>query len=223
MRDANDDQIAQFVREYFQLADQFHADPSIENYVALRRRSRGDVEVGRLGGVDPLFTLRQELEQHGIDPYVVCGAQDGDVEDMDELSLQIMECMIERRGLNRSGNTHVQSRGEAISDGLIDYLIVAMLAGAETYNVSLPSSLLLLIRERLGGANPTRHKHYEMTKRRNDAALLGSFLLRLGEEPSVCRVAELMGVEPSTVSRWFRGDFRDETEQWHRNLNAFGT
>ncbi len=210
--------------DFQRLADEFAENPSLEEYVELRRRiPRADVEMARFAGLEPLLSMREELERHQISPYIVCDVLDGDDRQIDELSLQIMEALIERAKLEKSGKTHLQSRREAIPDGLVDYLIMTMLEAIERYDLSVPTSLLVLIRERLGRANPVRHQQYEKKTRRQDAIFLGVQLAEKGEEPSIRNVAQVLGVQPSTVSRWFpEGVFREEVDRMRSRLGAFG-
>src|ERR1700737_597029 len=90
----------------------FDEDPSLENYVALRRSGGLDTQIHRFVQVDPLQirTLRADLERSQISPALVIGALGGHERDIDELCLQLMERLIERRRLERKGETQLQSR-----------------------------------------------------------------------------------------------------------------
>jgi hypothetical protein len=70
----------------------------------------------------------------------------------------------------------------------------------------LEDALVMLLRERLVGPNPAYHKAYEKREDRKAAIYIGAQLLVLSENCSIRRIAEIMGVEPSTVSRWFPND-----------------
>jgi hypothetical protein len=75
-----------------QLQERFDEDPSIENYVSLRRICGGwDTEIHRFAGVDPLQALGNELERAGLARALVCGTLGGNDRDIDELCLQLME------------------------------------------------------------------------------------------------------------------------------------
>jgi hypothetical protein len=201
--------------------NEYWDDPSIEKYVALRRRfPRGDTAPNLSEGFNAV-AMKDELTRYGIDPYVVYGAVGGNDRDIDELSLQILEALIRRRKQERAGKTHLQSRKIAISDGLIAYLIMTMLESEDLY---IPTSLVVLIGAQLCGSRPERYQHYTKLKKRDDAALLGFLLEQRGEKPTVRRIAKSMDVEPSTVSRWFPGgDIRKEIDRWRRKLKAFDT
>ena len=107
-----------------QLQARFDEDPLIESYIAFRRFAPGcDTEIYRFAGVDPLQFLGQELKNGRLDRWLVCGALGGDDRDIDEVCLQLMERLIERKRLEAQGETHLQGRGKGISDALVDHLI----------------------------------------------------------------------------------------------------
>jgi hypothetical protein len=57
----------------------------------------------------------------------VLGDMDANPHSISELSLQIMEKMLEAESLSRSGKTHLFRRGIAVPDKLIDWLLSCML------------------------------------------------------------------------------------------------
>lgn len=100
----------------------YKLDPSIEHYVKLRRENpEAEIEVKIVGGIDQLFYLEPELRRYGIDPELVASALDANEQAISELSLHIMEKMIEARKSASGGKTHLVSRGLAIPDKLIDW------------------------------------------------------------------------------------------------------
>jgi len=45
---------------------------------------------------------------------------------------------------------------------------------------------------------------------------------RRGVQPTVRKIAEIMGVQPSTVSRWFpNGDFLEQVENFEKSFVVF--
>ena len=203
----NDDVPAQYFSCLMQLEERFDEDPSIENYVALRRFApRFDTEIHRFAGVDPLQALGQGLEQAGLDRQLVCGALGGNDRDIDELCLQLMERLIERKRLEADGATHLQGRGNGISDALVGHLIVAMMEVLQQDGLEPRPSFVLLVREQLGGANTEIYKSHTKWSSRNRAVFLGMQIKRRGEQPTIRKIAEIMGVQPShgepLVSKW---------------------
>jgi hypothetical protein len=205
--------------KWMRLLDRFDGDQTIENYIAFRRSApRGDTEIDRFSDVDHRV-VEEELSQARLDPSLVSGALDGDDRDIDELCLQTLERLIERKTLEASGRTHLQARGKCISDALVDYLIVAMVESLQRNSLGPNSSLVVLIRERLGGANSEIYKRHKKRLELNRAVFLGMQLKRRRIKPTIRKVAEIMGVEPSTVSRWFpNGDFLERIADFERSF-----
>jgi hypothetical protein len=185
--------------EFQQLSKSYQKEPTLANYVRLRRRCWIDFVDAR--DFDP-SSIQAELAQLNIDLSLVNDAIEGYGHQIDELALRLMEGLIEREKIERAGGTHLQSRGIAVSDGLIDYLIVTVLEALQLDDTPTPPSLVVLIRERLGGARPDRYVEYERARRRRDAIALAAIKFPRGKI-SVRKMAKLVGVEPSTISRWF--------------------
>ena len=123
--------------------------------------------------------------------------------------------LLRRRQLESQGETQLQARKEAISDSLIDYLVITTLEAMKWNGEEfVPGSLVILLRERLLGPNPAYHKAHEKRKNRKDAAFFAAQLLLRGEDCSVRKVAKIMDIDPSTVSRWFpNNSLRTEAER----------
>lgn len=205
----DEDKHAEQFRQWTRLHDRFNDNPTIKNYVALRRfQGRVDTDIYRFAAVDPFQVLGEDLKQAGLDRTLVCGALSGDDRDIDELCLQLMERLIERERLRAKGETHLQARGYGISDALIGHLIVSILEVLQHNGLEPRPSLVLLVREQLGGANTEIYKSHTKWADRNRALFLAMQMRRHGAEPTIRKIAKIMGVQPSTVSRWFPdGDF----------------
>jgi hypothetical protein len=205
---------------YQALLEAYESEPTLVNFVRFRRALGGSI-VSRSLEVDP-FTMEAELRQFGIDPWLVSAALDGDEYQIEELALRLMEALIEREELEKRGAAHLQSRRIAINDSLVDFLIVATLEATAEQEVSISSALVRLIRERLCGANPDRHNEYMRMQRRRDAIALAALKFPSGQI-SIRRIAALMKVEPSTISRWFPdGDFQQHVDRFRKSIDALG-
>lgn len=203
----------------------YKTDPSIENYVKLRRQDpTAEIEVGVIGGMDQLFFMAKELEKYGFNPELVASAMDADAEAISELSLQIMEKMIEAKALAKSGKTHLARRGLAIPDKLVHWLIACMLDSLSWNDVLIiPRDLIVLIRERLGGSNPEYEQASDAHQRRSAAIQIGGQLKARGIEPSFRMIGRILKVSPSTVMRWFpNGEFEREIAVVARWFDADG-
>lgn len=201
---------------YNELSKAYKKDPSIENYVKLRRANpKGEIEIAVIGGMEQLFFLESELRKYGFDPNLVASVMDADPEAISELSLQLMERMIEAKELAKNGKTHLSRRGLAVPNKLINWLIACML-DALSWNDDLyiPRDIIVLIRERLGGSNPEYEQASHAHEMRWAAITIGGQLQAQGIKPSFRMLAGMLNVAPSTVKRWFpKGDFKEEVER----------
>lgn len=201
---------------YSALSKTYKKNPSIELYVKLRRQNPdAEIEVSIIGGMEQLFFLGPELKKYGFDPSIVVSVMDANQKAMSELSLQLMEKMLEAKKLARSGKTHLSRRGLAVPDKLINWLTACML-DALSWNDDLyiPRDLIVLIRERLGGSNPEYEKASHANEMRWAAITIGAQLQASGIKPSFRTLARILNVAPSTVKRWFpNNDFAHEVER----------
>lgn len=201
-----DDGFAPLTRSYKQ-------DPTIENYLRLRRQHPdAEIEVAIIGGVEQLFFLENELRRYGIDPKIVADVMDDNRHAIAEMSLQLMEHLVVRSRKIESGETHLGRRGAAIPDKLVDWLIACALDSL-SYNddLQIPRDLIVLIRERLTGSSPEYERASHANEMRSNAIILGGQLLAAGIRPSYRTIGSMLKVAPSTVKRWFpKGDFLSE-------------
>jgi hypothetical protein len=153
-----------------ELASKYVNLPSLDNYLRLRREiPEAEIDVAVFGGFEVLFALDSDLKKHGIDPDLVAGILDAFEPAIDKLSLRLMECLSVRSKIHKSGPKHIERRREAIRDALVDYLIVLMLEAMEwnkSHPIVIPSSLIVLIRDRLCGPNPDWHEAYRSRRER---------------------------------------------------------
>lgn len=199
--------------------------PSIENYLKLRRENpSAEIEVGVLGGMEQLFYMERELQRYGVEPELVAGTLDADPAAISEISLQLMEKIIEARKLSKAGKTHLVRRGLAIPDKLVDWIITCSL-DALSWNddLHIPRDLIVLIRERLGGSNPEYARASHAHEQKGRAATIGGQLKARGITPTFKMLGDALGVAPSTVKRWFKpGEFERETDYWSRLCDKAG-
>jgi hypothetical protein len=203
----------------------YKEDPSIENYVKLRRENpEAEIEVGVIGGMEQLVYMQHILARYGIDPQLVAGMMDADPGAMSEISLQLMEKLIEARKLKKSGETHSVRRGLAIPDKLVDWIITCSLDSLSwNDNLYIPRDLIVLVRERLGGPNPEYERASKAHESKGSAALIGGQLKAQGITPTFKMIGDILGVAPSTVMRWFeQGEFDIATERWSRRFDETG-
>lgn len=197
------------------LSRAFKKDPTIENYIKLRRAYPNvPIEIAIHGGIDPLFYMEPELTRYGIDADDMASAFDADQDAISKIALQLMEKIIERRRLQKKGKTHLVRRGLTIPDNLIDWIINSCLDSLSWNNdLTIPRDLMVLIRERLGGPNSEYQTGAHTHHLKSNAALIAGQLKARGLKPTYKMLGEFMKVAPSTVKRWFApGEFGRETD-----------
>jgi hypothetical protein len=126
----------------------YKADPSLETYVRLRRSNpTAELEVAVIGGFESMFYMREEFERCGLDPELLGGLLDADLDAIGETALSVMEAMVGARKRERAGETHMVSRGEVIPPKLVDWIICCAL-DALSWNdtLEIPRDLIVLIR-----------------------------------------------------------------------------
>ncbi len=213
---------------YFKsVVDNYTEFPTVENYLAVRRNFPNvELDAAIFGGLETLFQLDSELQKLAIDTKLVAGVLDAYEPDVDELSLRLMECIVAREKIPKSGQGHIDRRRGAISDALVDYLIVIMLESMEwnkRNNVGIPSSLIVLVRDRLCGPSPDLEKSARAREQRENAAFRAAQHFDSNEEISSRKLATLVGVSWSTAARWLADrDFLQLIEEDRRYVASEG-
>jgi hypothetical protein len=151
---------------------------------------------------------------------------DGDEPSIDKLSLRLLTLLLARDKLPKAGPDYIQKRRVAISDAMIDYLIVTMLEAfdwhEETFRV--PGSLVVLIRHHICGTMPDLHAAYLLKEKRQNAATRAGQLLKPGEKISVSKLARLAEIPRSTAARYLAEkdfeSFLDLGRRWRAEREA---
>lgn len=186
-------------------ANHFQNEPTIENYLILRRIYRfEDFNIERYCGIMQLQALRPELEKHYIAVADVAACMDADKEAIDRVSLQVLELLAVRREKEANGENTLQSRGLAIKDSLINYLISITLEAMDKYNEPHAiSSFYLLIREQLGGQNMALYQSYKKAQQKECVVVMFAAARSLGGTLSLRSVAKNLNIDVSAIQYWF--------------------
>jgi hypothetical protein len=200
-----------------EITKEYKANPSIENYVRLRRANPdAEIEVSVIGGFESMFYMRDELSRHGIEPDLLGGILDADQDAVSEISLRLMEKIIEARQAEQSGESHLIRRGLAVPEKLIDWVICCSL-DALSWNddPTIPRDLIVLIRERLGGSNTQYEQEGQIRQNKSNAGIIAGQLMARGVTPTFKILGQALGVSPSTVKRWFGpGELEQARDKW---------
>ena len=189
-----------------ELSEAFEANPTIANYVKLRRSNPNkEIEVAISGGLDWLLANENTLEKHGIEPRLFAKTLDANLQAISELCLQLLEKITERENAEAAGETHLIGRDKAISNSLVNYLIAAML-DALSWNdeLNIPRDLIVLVRHQLGGGhNSTILKRQRSREIKMQVIFIGAQLLESEETLSARKIASILNVNVSTISRMY--------------------
>lgn len=198
-----------------EITKEYKASPTIENYVRLRRKyPLVPLEIATTGGLEFLFSREEELRLHGIDPRLVASVMDADLDAQAELSLLLLELIIERQNKEIKGETHIVSRGEAISDTLINYLIGTCLDALDWNNeMEISRELIVLVKHQIGTIISDYRLQLKKREQRQRAVWIAAQIVARGGVPSYRKIGRILGVEASTVKRWFpKGEMISEAK-----------
>jgi hypothetical protein len=156
---------------------------------------------------DPFF-LNPEMAKYGINPDLISTFGDDIVVSIDKLSLRLIELLVDR--------TKLPKRQDAITDPLVNCLIVIMLDNLSYFGLDLPAPFLLLIRDRLCGPAPDHRQAYKSSKLRDLAIRV---VAAETNKMSVRALAASIGISKTTASRWLgEADFHREVEERRQEL-----
>ena len=195
-------------------------DPSIRNYVRIRRDfPEVEIDVRQFGGIEALFKLAGDFRAQGIDPQLIAGALNSVEYLVDALCLRLLELLVERDQLPKTGPGHIDRRRSAISDATVNYLILtileAYLESADEWQI--PGSLVTLVRHQLCGNAPDLETEYRARERKANIALILGQSLGPDERVSISKLTPF-GISRATAGRWLAdAEFRDWIErgrQW---------
>ena len=183
----------------------FHQNPSLEEYVRLRKAQPGmGFEYITSDGIEFLFSESDMLTQNGIDLNLFSGALEGYRYEQSRLSINLLEKLMRRDSLAKAGETQLVSRKKEISNSLVNYLIANMLDSCNANGeLGISWDLLVLIKYQLG----VLKSEFELKNKKNDerkqAMLIAVTMAAQGKKPTYRAIARKMSVEASTVMRWF--------------------
>ena len=175
--------------------------------------------MSQFAGIDSSFDLESELKKQGVNPDLVAAALDADEPSIDTLCLHLLELLIARSKLPKTGPGHITMRRSAISDTTVNYLISTMLELLDWHEdrFRIPASLVVLVRHQLCGLRPDLHQEYLSTEKRHNMAFVVAQQLKPDEKLSINKLVEMTGIPRSTAARWLKDhEFRQLVERGQR-------
>lgn len=202
---------------FSELSPTYKRNPTMETYLALRRaHPDAEIEISASGGLDTLFQIEPELRRYGFDPADIAGVLDANPDAISKVALQCMEKLIDAKELVAKGETHVVGRGMAVPQSLVDWIIVVALDGMSWADqLEIPRDLMVLIQNRLGGVRGKYYRNFELHERKQTALMIAGQMVARGDKPTIRGLARVLGVEASSVSRWFEeGEFERRSKEF---------
>lgn len=127
--------------------------------------------------------------------------------------------------MTRAGETHMVSRRKAISDKLVNYCIAWCLEVMllKSHEAKISSPLIVLIKYQLGVAGSEEEFEYSLAANRQKAIHAAASLISKDEAHTYRRIGDMLGVNASTVLRWFPdGDLIEEAGKFIELLSKYG-
>lgn len=189
------------------LASAYQADASLKRYAELRREyPDAPFDVRLHPGHKYVVVAKDRLIKEGIDPSLYLWAIDvGDRERINELARALIDKILQRKNPTAE-SAHAISRGIAVSNTLISFLIVGML---ETLHNAIPQDLLVLIRAQLGWHDRENFTDFERHAARLHAVWTAARMCAEGEKVTCRSLASKINKDAATISRWFpRGELQ---------------
>lgn len=192
----------------------YRREPTLSNYLRVREDfPEAEIQVGMFAGIDPLFALEDEFRQQGIDPELVEACWQSDEPSIDALCLHLIKKLVERDQISNKESGHLQKRRSAISDPLVNYLIVTILESIDwcECEVRVPASFVVLVRNQLTGMAPDLDTMYRAKERKKNLAIVAAQVLEPHEKPSIGKLATTFGIPRSRAERLLKDP---EFTQW---------
>ncbi len=188
----------------------YRGDVSIQNYLSIRQKfPEVDIQVAHFGGIDALFSLEADFKNQGINPDLIAGALDGDEPGVDELCLHLLDLLLKRDELPKSGSGFIDRRRKAVSDASVNYLITTILEAYDwnEHVYRVPASLVVLIRHQLCGTQPDLDVEYRLRERKRSVAMGVAQCLNPEERLSINKLKLLAGISRTTAARWLKDQY----------------
>jgi hypothetical protein len=164
------------------------------------------------GGSDFCFNYHAEFEKFDISGQALAGCMDADTEIIRKTCRKILAAIQESREQSESGNTHLVSRGIGISSTAVRAFILATLDAKERYgnNEIIPELYFLLSQALFPGEPEVEATRLSTELKIRCGVLACAYRFKHGKYPSYRKLANVLDVAPSTISRMF--EKREELE-----------
>ena len=181
------------------------------------RGESSDAGIPALTWFDHLFEIDSELKKHGIEAIDFAGVLDVDAKSIESASLQLLVKLGEIRAKAKQGVSAAVRRRLVASEALIRHMTLCIVEVLFLEPEPLPEACAVLLRELLGGDNTDLIK-----KHRPETKIVWELAVQiLAQRPriGIRALAKMVGVAPSTISRWLKdSSFQADVRFWRRTL-----
>jgi hypothetical protein len=141
--------------------------------------------LANVGDFNSFIFMLSEFRKHQLDHRLIGRViLNSEIAEVGELSLVLLEKMIDARSQRAAGGGGLVRRGKAIPGRLIDWLITCMLEALAYENAALPDDFVALLRGRLGdAARPDYQRAVATNNARWKAINLGLEILLMERNP----------------------------------------
>lgn len=158
------------------------------------------------GGLEFCFDYEPYFEKIGIIGQTLAGCMDADTPSIRLTCRRILESLDDARNRGEAGETHLVSRGQAVNPTAIKAFILATLDAKERYqNDEIIPELYFLLSQVLFPGEPDADVARASKDLKHTAGMLAwGYHFKHGSYPSYRRLASILRVAPSTISRLFK-------------------
>lgn len=199
--------------------------PTLETYVRLRGENPLiDFDVSSTGGFGWVLESQEEILRNGLDLEPALGCLDAERKCQEQIALALIRRIIERKDMVKAGETHVVSLEKAISDTFVNYCIAWCLEAVMKLDGSkIANALMVLIKYQLGVTGSDCELENGLVLNKEKAIHAAVRLKSRGVKPTYRRIGDLLGVNASTVMRWFPDrDLDKEIGKFISLLSSYG-
>lgn len=181
--------------------------PTIGKFLDFSERYKGIPfrAISEFGGLEFVFAYETHFENIGVTGRDLAKCMDGDTDAIRLVCRAMLESMDSAQRHRERGESHLVSRGIVINTTAVKAFILAALDARERYQESeVVPELYFLLAQVLFPGEPDADKARRSQELKHWASFLAwAYHYKHGSFPSYRKLAKLIGVAPSTISRLF--------------------
>lgn len=154
-----------------------------------------------------LLVNKPTLDKFKIPFAILNDALEAKFDAVAEVSLRLLELLVERQRMEDKGEKYVVKDGKAVSDNFVNMIIGQLLTAQKNSPLrSMPEELIVLIEHQLALNRTAIEKKTWSKLKRVMTPMIAADMVAHGETPSRRKLAERLEVDHKTIERWFPRD-----------------